>query len=177
MSHHAKGRQGCGGSRQANRRSWRDGRWSIFRYTGKAQYLCGVVLMKVRALQTTRLISSAGVATAKPQVSTEKGAQNQSRTGNPRVFCIKSPGGRSEMPGDNRTWRERVTVQLWERPGSWLTNILRLPSSALVTGVGAMTVSEKLALASLLLGIVSAVRLAIHRRRVEAGQPAPRAIL
>ncbi|OUI42571.1 hypothetical protein AZZ78_001007 [Klebsiella pneumoniae] len=35
-------------------------------------------------------------------------------------------------------------------------------TSALVTGVGVMTVSEKLALAGLLLGIVSAVRLAIH---------------
>lgn len=40
-------------------------------------------------------------------------------------------------------------------------------TSALVTGVGVMTVSEKLALAGLLLGIVSAVRLAIHRRRIE----------
>lgn len=40
-------------------------------------------------------------------------------------------------------------------------------TSAPVTGVGVMTVSEKLALAGLLLGIVSAVRLAIHRRRIE----------
>lgn len=40
-------------------------------------------------------------------------------------------------------------------------------TSATVTGVGVMTVSEKLALAGLLLGIVSAVRLAIHRRRIE----------
>ena len=42
-----------------------------------------------------------------------------------------------------------------------------MDGSALVTGVGVMTVSEKLALAGLLLGIVSAVRLAIHRRRIE----------
>ena len=40
-------------------------------------------------------------------------------------------------------------------------------TSAPVTGVGVMTVSEKLALAGLLMGIVSAVRLAIHRRRIE----------
>ncbi|MBZ7473369.1 phage tail protein [Klebsiella sp. B345] len=40
-------------------------------------------------------------------------------------------------------------------------------ASGVVTGVGVMTVSEKLALAGLLLGLVSAARLAIHRRRIE----------
>lgn len=40
-------------------------------------------------------------------------------------------------------------------------------ASGLVTGVGMMTVSEKLALAGLILGLVSAARLAIHRRRIE----------
>ena len=40
-------------------------------------------------------------------------------------------------------------------------------SSGLVTGVGVMTVSEKLALAGVILGLVSAARLAIHRRRIE----------
>ncbi len=40
-------------------------------------------------------------------------------------------------------------------------------TSALVTGVGVMTVTENLALAGLLLGLVSAVRLAIHPRRIE----------
>ncbi|HDT4980096.1 phage tail protein [Klebsiella oxytoca] len=40
-------------------------------------------------------------------------------------------------------------------------------TSGLVTGVGVMTVSEKLALAGLILGLISAARLAIHRRRIE----------
>ncbi|HDG9774355.1 TPA: phage tail protein [Raoultella planticola] len=40
-------------------------------------------------------------------------------------------------------------------------------ASGVVTGVGVMTVSEKLALAGLLLGLVSAARLAIHRHRIE----------
>jgi hypothetical protein len=48
-----------------------------------------------------------------------------------------------------------------------INEYLAFISSGLVTGVGVMTVSEKLALAGVILGLVSAARLAIHRRRIE----------
>lgn len=42
--------------------------------------------------------------------------------------------------------------------------------SAMVTGIGIMTISEKIALGGLLVGLVTAARAWLHRRRIERAQ-------
>ncbi|MEZ0583271.1 phage tail protein [Erwinia sp. STN24] len=42
--------------------------------------------------------------------------------------------------------------------------------SAMVTGIGIMTISEKIALAGLLVGLVTAARAWLHRQRIERAQ-------
>lgn len=53
-----------------------------------------------------------------------------------------------------------------QRLNDWLT----FSMSALVTSIGVMTLSEKIALAGLLVGIVSGIRGWLYRARIERGQ-------
>ncbi|MFT8211167.1 MAG: phage tail protein [Symbiopectobacterium sp.] len=53
-----------------------------------------------------------------------------------------------------------------QRLNDWVTFAM----SAMVTGIGVMTVSEKVALAGLIVGVVTAWRAWLFRRRIERAQ-------
>jgi len=54
----------------------------------------------------------------------------------------------------------------FQRFNDWITFLM----SAMVTGIGIMTISEKIALAGLLVGLITAARAWLHRSRMERAQ-------
>ncbi|TNL00819.1 phage tail protein [Kosakonia cowanii] len=57
-------------------------------------------------------------------------------------------------------------LSFFQRLNDWLTFTM----SAMVTSIGVMTLSEKIALAGLLVGIVTGARGWLHRARIERSQ-------